>query len=56
MKMLGSNHKKITTFTKYDNKNKNNFTPNLRGKPKLGKTTGRLEPENISLCREGVQT
>ena len=32
----------------------NNSTPDLRGKPKSEKTTRRLEPENISLCRDGV--
>jgi len=38
--LLGSNHK-------IRQRKKNNSTPNFRGKPKSGKTTGRLEPENF---------
>ena len=38
-------NKEITNCTKYEKKSKKNSTPDLRGKPKSKKTTGRLEPE-----------
>ena len=39
--------KEITNFTKYEKKSKKNSTPDLRGKPKSGKTTGR---QNRRIC------